>query len=281
MLGQLVAVLGEQVGEDVAAVEPHRPDPRQVVEADLVDEDPLRLDAEHPGDRALEADGDVAEADRAVAGVEQRARDDADRVREVDDPRARRGTLRGALGDLEHDRHRAHRLREAAGPGRLLADAAAAQRHRLVVQPRLLPADADLEQDERRSVERAVEVLGEHEPALVVLAREHAPREPADDVEPLAVDVVQRELVHRQPRQVRDELGRVRRARADDVELHPLTPVSVTPSTKARCARKKSTITGAITSSVAAIVRFHCTWWSERNSERPIESTQWCALSPV
>ncbi len=131
------------------------------------------------------------------------------------------------------------------------------------------------------AVERAVEVLGEHEPALVVLAREHAPREPADDVEPLAVDVVQRELVHRQPRQVRDELGRVRRAGADDGELHPFTPVSVTPSTKARCARKKSTITGAITSSVAAIVRFHCTWWSERNSERPIESTQWCALSPV
>ena len=36
----------------------------------------------------LEADRHVAEADRAVAGVEQRARDDPDRVREVDDPRA-------------------------------------------------------------------------------------------------------------------------------------------------------------------------------------------------
>ena len=29
------------------------------------------------------------------------------------------------------------------------------------------------------------------------------------------------------------------------------------------------TITGAMKSTVAAIVRFHCTWWSERNCESP------------
>ena len=108
----------------------------------------------------------------------------------------------------------------------------------------------------------------------IALAREHPLREPADDVEPLGVDVVQRELVHGEAREVRDELGRVRRARADDGELHPFTPVRVTPSTNARCARKKRTMTGAMTSSVAAIVRFHCTWWSERNSDRPMDSTQ-------
>ena len=185
---------------------------------------------------------------------------------------------RGAVGDafreLEDHRHRAHRLREAARARRLLADAAAAQRHRLVVQARRLPADADLEEDERRAVDRRVEVAGLQQRAAVARAIEHAPREPADDLEPLGVDVVQRDLVDVELREVRHELRRVRRAGADHGQLHPFTPVSVTPSTKAFCARKNSTITGAITSSVAAMVRFHCTWCSERNSESPICSTQ-------
>ena len=43
----------------------------------------------------------------------------------------------------------------------------------------------------------------------------------------------------------------------------------------------KLAVIGAMTSSVAAIVRFHCTWWSERNSESPIDSTQWPEFSPV
>ena len=68
------------------------------------------------------------------------------------------------------------------------------------------------------------------------------------------------DLVHRELRQVRDELRRVRRARADDSQFHPFTPVSVTPSTNAFCAAKNSAITGAMKSRVAAIVRFHCTW---------------------
>ena len=106
-----------------------------------------------------------------------------------------------------------------------------------------------------------------------------------DDLPPLRIDVVQHDLAEVEPvtltRKPRDELGRVRRAAADDGDFHPFTPVSVTPSTNAFCARKNRMITGAITSSVAAIVRFHCTWCSERNSDRPIESTQWCGLSPV
>ena len=73
-----------------------------MVETDLADGDALRRDAEQRGDPALEADRDVAEAAGAVAVVEQRAGDDADRVREVDDPRVRGGALAHALGDLEH-----------------------------------------------------------------------------------------------------------------------------------------------------------------------------------
>ena len=56
--------------------------------------------------------------------------------------------LAHALGDAEHDRHRAQRLGEAARAGGLLADAAARERDGLVAEPRRLPADADLDEHE-------------------------------------------------------------------------------------------------------------------------------------
>src|SRR5207247_2642115 len=149
--------------------------------------------------------------------------------------------------------------RQTAGTGRLLADAAARERHRLVGEPRLLAADADLDQHEVGAVERAVEDLRRRQRPVVALMVEHPPRETADDLQPLGVDVVQNELTDADPvavaRQPRHELRRVRGAGADHGDLrHPFTPVSVTPSTNAFWARKKRTITGAITSSVAAIV---------------------------
>src|SRR5207237_1301754 len=137
-----------------------------------------------------------------------------------------------------------------------------------------LAADADLDEHEVRAVDGAVEVLREVERPAELRAVEHPPGERSDHVEPLRVDVVQRERVDGQGGQAGDELGRVGRAGADDSDLHPFTPVSVTPSTNARCARKNSTITGAMTSSVAAIVRFHCTWCSDRYCERPSDTTQ-------
>jgi len=177
-----------------------------------------------------------------------------------DDPGPRLGPRGNALCELEHDRNRPHRLGEAAGARRLLADAAAAQRHGLVAEPRLLTADADLCEHERRTVEGGVELGRAENAPRKPVALEHPGSECANDLEPLGVDVVQCELVHVEPRKLRDELGRVRRACADHGELHPFTPVSVTPSTKARCARKKRRITGAITIKVAAMTRFHCTW---------------------
>ena len=203
-------------------------------------------------------------ADRAMAGVEQRPRDDPDRVREVDDPRPGRGERPGARRDLEHDRDGAQRLGEPARAGRLLADAPAAQRERLVAQPRRLPADAQLQQHRVGAVERAVELRRLDQPAAEALAREHPPPEPGDHLQARRVDVVEDELgqVEAVPlaRETGDELRRVRRSAADDRDLHPLTPVSVTPSTNAFCAAKKIAMTGAMNSSVAAIVRFHCTW---------------------
>ena len=73
-----------------------------MVEAHLVDDDALRRDAEQRRETALEPDRDVAEADGAMPCVEQRARDDADRVREVDDPRVRaaRSRTRSAISSM-------------------------------------------------------------------------------------------------------------------------------------------------------------------------------------
>ena len=240
-----------------------------MIETDLVDDELPGLHAEVARKRALEADRDVAETDGAVPGIEQRARDDPDRVREVDDPGVRRRELAHPLRDRQHDGHGPECLGEPAGAGRLLADAAAGERDGLVREARLLAADANLDQDEVGAVERAIEVAGHLQLAGIALALQHPRGEAADHVAPLLVDVVQDELAHVDlvalPREPRHELRRVRRAAADDRDLHPLTPVRVTPSTNARCARKKRTSTGSITRIVAAITRFHCTWCSERN----------------
>ena len=139
-----------------------------------------------------------------------------------------------------------------------------AERDRLVREARRLAADADLDEHEIGAVERAVEIAGDEELAVEALAGQHPPGHAADDVAALGVDVVQGELGHVDAvalaGEAGHELGRVRRAAADDRDLHPFTPVSVMPSTNAFWATKKRTITGSITSSVAAIVRFHCTW---------------------
>ena len=191
---------------------------------------------------------------------------------------ARRGDL---LGDVEHHRHGAQRLREPAGAGRLLPDAPARQRQRLVAQPRLLAADADLDQHEVGAVERALELAGDLEPAGEADAVEHPPRQRADDLAALVGDVVQRELGDVERGEPRHELGRVGRPGADDRELHSFTPVSVTPSTNAFWARKNRSTTGASTMIVAAIVRFHCTWCSVRNCASPSDSVQFVSSSPA
>ena len=72
-----------------------------------------------------------------------------------------------------------------------------------------------------------------------------------------------------EPGQPVDQLGGVRRAAADDGELHPFTPVSVTPSMKAFWAKKNTMITGAITIRVAAMVRFQSVWWADLKVSRP------------
>src|ERR1700750_2412408 len=147
-------------------------------------------------DLPLEVDRDVAQPDGAVAGVEQRPRHDPHRVGEVDDPRVLGGELACPLGDLEHHRYRPHRLPEATGPGRLLADAAARGRDRLVPEARRLTADPDLDQDDLGTVERAVEVTGDRELAGEPLTLEDSPGEATHDLTAFGVDVVQHEVAY-------------------------------------------------------------------------------------
>ena len=215
-----------------------------MVQADLVDEDPVGLDAEEARARALETDRDVAEPDRAVAGAEQAARDDADRVREVDDPGVVGRELADAGGDVEHDGDGAERLTEPAGAGRLLADAAAGQRDRLVGEARLLTADAELDQDERRAVERAVELVGDGERAVVAGRVEQPLREAADALAALCVDVMQDDVGQVEPlalaREPGDQLGRVGRPTADDGELHCWTPRGCSAATSGHAKRVRN-----------------------------------------
>ena len=183
-----------------------------MVQPDVVDEHALRLDLQEPRNLALHADRDVAEADRAVPRVEERAGHDPDRVRKVHDPGVRLREGLHLLRDLEHDRHGAHGLGESTGARRLLADASAGEGDRLVPQPRRLAADAQLEEDERRSVDRAVEVVGDDQRPAEPWPLEHPCRHLADHRAAFLVDVVEDELVDRQRVSVRARFPR--RARA-------------------------------------------------------------------
>ena len=189
----------------------------------MLELDPLRRDAQAVGQLALEPDRDVAQADRAVAGVDQGLGDQPGRVREVEQPRPVGAAGGHVAGDVEHDGDGAKRLREAARAGRLLADAAELRRHRLVQEPGGEPADPQLHEHERRSVDRAAAVGGADELAAEALPAQDPPGQPTDDVQAALVDVVQHELGEAQalgPQpQPLDQLGGVRAAPADDCDL--------------------------------------------------------------
>ena len=170
-----------------------------MVEPDLVDENTLRLDAEEPRELPLEPDRDVAQTDRAMTGVQQRPGDDADRVREVDDPRAVRGPLARAFGDFEHYRHRAHRLREPTAPVvscpmQPHASGIVSSRGRAAWPPTRICTSTK----SAPSIAR-VEVAREQEVAVESLPVVDPRRHPAHDLEPLRVDVLQRQLADAEP----------------------------------------------------------------------------------
>ena len=230
--------------------------------------EPARFDIQHLGEAALEADGDVAQADRPVTVLEQGAGDDADGVGEVDDPGIGRG-LAHASGDVEDHRDRAQGLGQPARSGGLLADAAALQRPGLVLLARSLSADPQLHQHCGDAVQCRLQLGRGGDPGRMAEPLQDPPPERTDQLEPFLGRVDQDQLLDRQqvsePADPVDQLRCVRRPAADHRDPHPFTPVRVTPSMNARWAKKKRMITGAMTSRVAAIVRFQFVWWALLN----------------
>ena len=159
-----------------------------------------------------------------MALVQQRLHHDADRVGEVHEPGSPGAAALRLFGDLEHDGNGAESLGETSGTGRLLADAAELQRHRLVDKPRRLATHPELDDHKARAVERAGAVLRGHEPARPLLLLKDAPSQAADDLQPLVIDVVKHQLVDWQPvaagLKTFDELWGVSAAAADDRNLY-------------------------------------------------------------
>lgn len=146
----------------------------------------------------------------------------------------------------------------------------------LVLVAGALAADPQLQQHGVRVRHAGGQVAGGADLGRVALLGEDPPGQAADQLQPLGGRVDQHQLGDRQPvaqpGEAVDQFGCVGGAAADDREFQrhqPLTPVRVTPSMKAFCAKKKRTMTGAITSSVAAMVRFQLVWCAPLNDSRP------------
>ena len=196
-----------------------------MVETDVLDHHRVRVDPQIVPDPTLRPDGDVAQADRSVTVVEQRLGDDPDRIGEVDEPRARVGAGRRPLGQVEDHRHRSQGLGQSARADGLLAQAAEADRKRLVDPPRRLTADPELDDDEVRPFERGVGVRRRRERAGPPARPQDPLREPADDVAPKLVGIEQDEIVDHHTvlviAEAVDEFGSVGAAAADHGHLDP------------------------------------------------------------
>ena len=160
------------------------------------------------------------------------------------------------IGDLEHDRNSPECLHEAPRAGGLLPDAVKRQWERLVLESGCLAADPELKKHRVSLVDGDAPVGGCTETTAPSGRVRHPAGEAADHLQSFGIDVMHDHLVHLQlsaSNQPLDELGGVGGAGSDDGNLHPLTPVSVTPSIKTLCAKKKIMMTGITNISDAVI----------------------------
>jgi hypothetical protein len=196
VLADRVGFTRDQIGESVNAIDTGGALPGQMVQADVLQRHAIGLDVQESSDLPLEAHGGVAQSDGAMALVEKRLHHDADRVGEVDDPCVLGSAPRGLLGDLHHHWDGAQGLGEAARSSGLLTDAPELEWQGFIHKTCSLPAHPQLNDDEMRSVERAVAISRQHELARPFVSRENAARKPADDFEPLRIDVEEHELIN-------------------------------------------------------------------------------------
>ncbi len=115
----------------------------------MIKRHPGGFDAEQTRSRPLIADRDIAQPDCAMTVIKQGARDDAHRIREIDDPGVRGGEPGDLLSDLQDHRHRTECLRQPARTRGLLADAATLQGQAFVDRARRLTTNPQLEQNDR------------------------------------------------------------------------------------------------------------------------------------
>src|SRR4051794_39337809 len=106
-----------------------------MVESDMPETNPGRLDPELFCEPPLETDTHVAESNRTMTVVAESLSHDPDGVGEINQPGVVGGLPLHLLGDLEQHRDRAQRLREASRAGGLLTDAPIRKRKRLVTLP--------------------------------------------------------------------------------------------------------------------------------------------------
>ena len=175
--------------------------------------------------------------------IDERLADDADRVREVHDPRAGRRAAGGLLGDVEHDRHGPECLGEPARPRGLLPDDPELRRQRLVHEPGRLAADAQLDEDEVGALEGLVAIEGANEAPGPVEPVEHPLGKAADDLEAGLIRIEEHQPVDRHavaPRlEAFDEFRGVGAPAADhgDLDAHAPSLRCVQPPRRRRYAR--------------------------------------------
>ena len=153
-------VVGQQPGQQVVLAVPDCAQPAQVVDAEVVEPQPVDRHAKRGGDPPAHVGRSVADADHAISEHPlQRLGDQAGGVGEVDEQGIRRvpGDL---LGDGGGRRHRAQGERDAAGAGRFLADRTGLHCDPLVQQSALEAAHADGAVDDVGALERVAQIAG-------------------------------------------------------------------------------------------------------------------------
>ena len=102
------------------------------------------------------------------------------------------------LGDLQHQGNRSEGLGQPARSRRLLAEAAEADRQRLIGVPSGLTSHPQLDDHEVGTVKGPVTVVGGDQVSGPAPAPEHPSGQASDDLQPREVRVEQDQLVHHQ-----------------------------------------------------------------------------------
>ena len=221
-LEQVIEAVGPPITLDA---DPGRPDPRQVVQPHVLDGDGIGIDAEVVPDPSLRPDGHVAQPHGVMTLVQQRLRDDPDRIGEVDQPGPAVGTGRHLLRQLQHDGHGAQRLGQPPCSRGLLTQASVPDRQRLVDVARRLAPDAQLDHHEVGPLQGGVRVGGRRERPAPSPRPQNALGEPSHHLSPQVARIEQDEIVDDHPvlhvAETVDQLRGVGASAADDNHLGP------------------------------------------------------------